>query len=169
LLLFLVLGGIGVGLLSIPGFETQQTPPPAAAPVATDEAQPRSGPSLIRPAAAADMPRVIAGMLIPETDKPALRQDVELGKLKLGWLTISDSHAEDGDWVEISAAGISQSVRLWHNPTTVAVAYSPGIHVKVTGTVDGDGQGITVAVHLGASSIALAPMTVGTSVQVPAP
>jgi hypothetical protein len=38
----------------------------------------------------------------------------------------------------------------------------------VTGKIDGGG-GITVAVHVGASTFRLAPMQVGTSVQVPTP
>ena len=69
----------------------------------------------------------------------------------------------------VSAAGLSQDVRLFHKPTTLAVAYTPGTPVIVTGKIDGGGGGVTVAVHVNRSTFPLAPMRIGTSVQVSAP
>jgi hypothetical protein len=60
-------------------------------------------------------------------------------------------------------------VRLFHKPTTVAIPYASGVPAIVTGTVDGDGKGITVAVHMGVGIFRLGQMHVGTSVQVPTP
>jgi hypothetical protein len=167
-----VMGAIAVGLL--PGFEASQAPAPVplaieqTAPALEQPAPQHMGPSLIQPVAATDLQKAIDGMLISNSEKARLRDETAAGKTRVGWVTVSDSVAEDGDWVIVSSAGFSQDVRLFHKPTTIAVPYTPGVPAVVTGKVDGGG-GITVAVHVGGSTFRLAPMQVGASVQVPTP
>src|SRR5436190_23073699 len=164
----LLLGGIATGLIGLPGFGPSQPLPPA--PVAIEQqVAPQSGPSLIQPVAAADLQKAIGALLLPDSAKAKVQGDIASGRTRIGWITVSDSDVEDGDWVTLSSAGFEQAVRLYHKPTTIAVPYTPGVPVTVTGRVDGDGKGITVAVFIGASNFPLAPMQVGTSVQVPTP
>jgi hypothetical protein len=163
----LLLGGVATGLIGLPGFGPSHAPAPA--PVAIEQVVPQRGPSLIQPVAAAELQKAIDGLLMADTDKAKVRGEINSGKTRIGWITVSDSVFEDGDWVTLSSAGFEQAVRLYHKPTTIAVPYTPGVPVTVTGRVDGDGKGITVAVFVGASSFPLAPMQVGTSVQVPSP
>jgi hypothetical protein len=165
----LVLGGVAVGLLPMPGFGPSQSTAPVPVAIEQPLTQPDAGPGLIRPVLAGELQQAIDGMLISEGEKAHLRTDLASGKTRIGWLSVSDSEAEDGDWVTVSAVGLSQDVRLFHKPTTLAVAYTPGTPVVVTGKIDGDGKGITVAVHVNGSTYPLAPMRIGTSVQVPAP
>jgi hypothetical protein len=165
----LALGGIATGLLSFPGSQPESAPPAAPIAIHEQQAQPQFRPSLIQPVAAADVDRAVGAVLVADADKARLRGEIASGRTRIGWLTVLDSDAEDGDWVTVSSPGFSQQVRLFHAPTTIAVPYAPGMPVTVTGMVDGDGKGITVAVRVGASSFVLAPMQVGTSVQVPTP
>jgi hypothetical protein len=165
----LALGGIATGILSFPGYEPERVPP--TTPVAIEEQQPKPQlmPSLIRPAAAAEVEQAIGAILGTDADKARLRGEIASGRTRIGWLTVLDSDVEDGDWVTVSSAGVSQQVRLYHAPTTIAVPYAPGVPVTVTGMVDGDGKSITVAVRAGTNTFVLAPMQPGTSVQVPTP
>src|SRR5262249_32992114 len=144
---------------------------PPATPVAVEEQQPKPQlmPSLIRPVAATEVEQAIAAILGTDDDKARLRAEIASGRIRIGSPTVLDSDFGDSDVVTVSSAGISQQVRLFHVPTTVAVPYAPGTPVTVTGEVDGDGRGITVAVRAGASTFGLAPMQPGTSVQVPTP
>jgi hypothetical protein len=167
-LVLFAFSGIAVGLLPMPGFWQSQGPAPTP-PGIEQNAQRAVGPSLIRPVLATELQQAIDGMLISDGDKTRLREEMASGKTRAGWLTVSDSDAEDGDQVTILSGGVSQTVRLFHKPTTVAIPYASGVPAIVTGNVDGDGKGITVAVHMGATTFALAPMQVGTSVRVPTP
>jgi hypothetical protein len=104
-----------------------------------------------------------------DAEKAKVQAAVNSGKMKIGLVTVSDSDAEDGDWVSVMSGGFRQDVRLFKQPLTVAVPYLPGQPVRVTGLVDGDGGGITVAVHVGANVVALKPLRVGESVEVSVP
>jgi len=165
----LALAGIATGILSFSAPQPSRVPPAPPVAVEQQEAKPQPMPSLIRPVPAADVERAVGAILGTDADKARLRAEIASGQTRIGWLTVLDSDVEDGDWVTVSSAGISQKVQLFHAPTTVAVPYAPGVPVTVTGTVDGDGKGITVAVRVGANSFVLAPMRPGTSVQVPTP
>jgi hypothetical protein len=164
----LVVGAIAVGLLPLP--ELAPAPQPLPAPIATEQTveHPNRGPSLIRPVLASEVQKAIDATQLSDSEKARLRVEVDLGKTRVGWVTVSDSIDEDGDWVTVSSGGFSQDIRLFHRPTTIAVPYTSGVPATVTGKIDGVG-GITVAVHVGGSIFPLAPMQVGTSVQVPTP
>jgi hypothetical protein len=163
----LLVGAIAVGLLPVPGLGPPPQPLPVPLAIEQPVTQPISGPSLIRPVPAAELQRAIDATQLSDSEKARLRIEV-VGKTRLGWVTVSDSVEEDGDWVIVSSGGFQQDIRLFHRPTTIAVPYTPGVPATVTGKIDGGG-GITVAVHVGASIFPLAPMQVGTSVQVPTP
>ena len=165
----LLAGAIAVGLLPLGDFGTTQPPPPMPLPLAMQETAPQpAGPSLMQPVAAAELVQAIDGMQMSGSEKARLHAEVVAGKTRVGWVTVSDFWAEDGDQVTVSSGGFSQDIPLFHRPTTIAVPYTPGVPAVVTGKIDGGG-GITVAVHVGASIFRLAPMAVGTSVQVPTP
>ena len=165
----LALAGIATGLLSFPGSQPERMPPAPPAAIEEQQPKPQLMPSLIRPVAAGDVEQAIGAIPGTDADKARLRGEIASGRTRIGWLTVLDSDAEDGDWVTVSSAGVSQQVQLFHAPTTIAVPYAPGAPVTVTGMVDGDGKGITVAVRVGINSFVLAPMRPGTSVQVPTP
>jgi hypothetical protein len=164
----LVAGAIAVGLLPLPDLGTSPQALPVPLAIEQPVAQPNRGPSLIRPVLATELQKAIDAMHLPDSEKARLRVEVDLGKTRVGWVTVSDSVEEDGDWVTVSSGGFAQDIRLFHRPTTIAVPYTPGVPATVTGKIDGGG-GITVAVHVGGSIFPLAPMQVGTSVQVPTP
>ncbi len=116
-----------------------------------------------------ELEAAIGRMGIPEPQKSRLRHEVTEGTSRLVWIGFSDTVAEDGDRVLIESLGYSQEVRLFHRPTFIAVPVRPGTPILVRGSVDGDNQGITVAIHMQNAVLPLAPLQVGTTIQVPTP
>lgn len=128
-----------------------------------------SGSSLIRPIASTETEQAIGKLMMSGPEKERVRAEVADGKLRLGWITVSDNFDEDGDWVRVSAAGFRQDVPLKHAPYTFAIPYLPGTPVTVTGLVDGGGGDITVSVYVGTAVLSLKPLKTGETLQVPAP
>ncbi|PWB65449.1 MAG: hypothetical protein C3F17_04070 [Bradyrhizobiaceae bacterium] len=106
-------------------------------------------------------------MSAPEKDR--VREELASGRLRLGWVTLSDIQQEDDDWVRLEAAGFRQDLRLLHKAYTIAVPYVPGLPITVTGLVDGGGGDITVAVYVGAAQISLRPLKKGEMLRIPTP
>jgi hypothetical protein len=127
------------------------------------------GPSMIRPVAVAEIDKAIGLLMMSDAEKATVRTELAKGKLRIGWITVSDTMDEDGDWVRIAAAGLQQDVRLFNRPYTVAVPYLPGMPVSIIGLIDGGGGGITVAVYVGSAKLPLKPMQKGEMVQIPVP
>ena len=100
----------------------------------------------------------------PEADRAVAL--IDEGRLAVGWITVWDNFDEDGDVVAITAGGFTQTVPLFHQPTTIAVPYLPGQPITVEGVRDGGG-GITAAIGLASGPLPLPPLAVGQSVQVP--
>ena len=119
----LALGGVAVGLLPMPGFGPSHSTAPAPVAIEQPLTQPDTGPGLILAGPRRRVEQAIDAMLISDGEKAHLRTESASGKARIGWLSVSDSEAEDGDWVTVSAVGLSQDVRLYHKPTTLAVAY----------------------------------------------
>jgi hypothetical protein len=159
----LVLGAVATGWVKIPGFGSGTPSSPAIETVA-----PGGTHKLFQPVAAAEIDRAIATLAMSEQDRGRVRQAVSSGKARLGWVTVSDAQAEDGDWVAVSGAGFRQDIRIAKNPLLVAVPYAPGTPVTITGLVDGMGGGITLSVHLGGGIVNLKPLQRGESLEVPA-
>ena len=165
----LLVGALAAGVISLtkpsesPAPAVSQTQKTTAASSATDAAL------MFQPVAAGEMDRAIATLIMPEAQKAQVRQALDKHSLKIAWVNLSDSDAEDGDWVSVAAGGFNQSVRLFKNPLRVAIPYVPGVPIAVTGLIDGDGNGITVGVHSGASTFKLKPLVRGETIQVPTP
>jgi hypothetical protein len=157
------LGAVATGWIQIPGFGSSTPNAPAIQTVA-----PASTNSLIKPVAASEIDRAIATLAMSEQERGRVRSAVNSGKTRLGWVTVSDAQAEDGDWVAVSGAGFRQDIRIGKKPLLVAVPYAPGTPVTVTGLVDGQGGGITLSVHLGGGIVNLKPLQRGESLEVPA-
>jgi len=69
--------------------------------------------------------------------------------VRLAWITLWDTDAEDGDTVKIESQGYSRTVILKKTPVTFAVPVSTSGIINVTGISDGDGGGITVGIASG--------------------
>jgi hypothetical protein len=81
--------------------------------------------------------------------------------LRLAWVTLWDTDAEDGDVVRLDSEGYSRTVTLAKKPVTFAVPVPRDSIIKVTGIRDGEGGGITVGLASGASQAVFPIMSVG--------
>lgn len=160
---------LAVGVIS---FESRQdTPmPPVAAPAQQSNAA-ASGDAarMFQPVKASEIDQAVATLIMSEPQKEQVRQAVRKNELRIAWVELSDSYDEDGDWVKVTAGGFSQNLRLFKKPLRFAIPYVPGAPVTVTGLIDGEGGGITVAVHSGASTFGLKPLVKGETIMVPTP
>lgn len=129
-----------------------------------------AGPGLpLTPVAPEEIDRAIEEM--PETVSEEQRQDirerVDAGTVRLAWLTLWDTHAEDGDILRFeSSASFPIDVTALNAKTTIAIPYPPEGAVQVTGMVDGGG-GITIALESGATQIAWPTMAPGDTLRLP--
>ena len=87
-------------------------------------------------------------------------------QLRLAWITLWDTDAQDGDTVRVDSNGFSTTVRLLNTPITFAVPVPEEGVVNVTGIYDGGG-GITIGAMSGARRVALPIMSVGQVLGVP--
>lgn len=109
----------------------------------------------------------VATMNLSQEQRAALKQDVESGRMLLAWLTMWDTHAEDGDVLRFeSDSSYPVEVRALNSKTTIAIPYPASGTVKVVGVVDGGG-GITIALESGATRIAWPTMRPGDSLDLP--
>jgi hypothetical protein len=158
----LLLGAIGGGL-AISGLPWGGGTNPPPGPTTNVSASP------ILPVPPAEIGRAVMLLAMADAEKAKVQEAVKNNKMRIGYLTVMDSDAEDGDWISVSSAGLRQDIRLFKAPLVVAVPYFPGEMVRITGLVDGDGGGITLAAQVGLNIIALRPLRVGESIEVPTP
>jgi hypothetical protein len=85
----------------------------------------------------------------------------EPARLRLAWITLWDTDAEDGDAVRIDSAGFSRTLTLSKQPVTIAIPVPPDSIVEVTGVRDGEGGGITVGLASGGARAVFPIMSVG--------
>jgi hypothetical protein len=96
-----------------------------------------------------------------------LRAEIKQGRTKLAWLTLWDTHAEDGDILRFeSSSSIPVEVTALNSKTTIAIPYPASGEVLVTGVYDGGG-GITIALESGATQIAWPTMQPGDTLKLP--
>lgn len=118
---------------------------------------------------AEDVDTAIAGMpdTVGEEEREQLRSDIDMGRVKLAWLTLWDTHAEDGDILRFeSTASFPIEVMALNAKTTIAIPYPADGNVVVTGVRDGGG-GITIALESGAARIAWPTMAPGDVLDLP--
>jgi hypothetical protein len=114
-----------------------------------------------------EMDRAIESMPLAEEQREQVREQVQAGQVQLAWLTLWDTHAEDGDVLRFeSDAALPVEVTALNTPTTLAIPYPASGTVKVIGVVDGGG-GITIALKSGAAQISWPTMRPGDSLDLP--
>ena len=112
--------------------------------------------------AIADMPESVS-----QEQREELRQKVDSGQVKLAWLSLWDTHAEDGDILRFESSGsFPIEVMALNARTTIAIPFPADGLVKVTGVTDGGG-GITIALESGATQIAWPTMAPGDTLDLP--
>lgn len=85
----------------------------------------------------------------------------EPARVRLAWVTLWDTDAQDGDVVRIESQGYARTVTLAKAPVTFAIpVYASGV-IRVVGVHDGDGGGITVGLASGASKAVFPVMSEG--------
>jgi hypothetical protein len=87
-------------------------------------------------------------------------------KAVLVWLTLWDTHAQDGDIVLVQSGGYQQEVTLLNKPVRVAVPVPPSGVINIVGVHDGGG-GITIGAMSGDAPVALPIMSEGQTMGVP--
>lgn len=85
----------------------------------------------------------------------------KISSLRLAWITLWDTDAEDGDAVRIDSHGYSRTVVLTKQPITFAIPVPITGNVNITGIRDGEGGGITVGLASGTSKVVFPIMSVG--------
>lgn len=123
----------------------------------------------LRLVTAAEVDGAIASL--PDSVSPEqrteLREAVDHGQVRLAWLTLWDTQAEDGDVLRFeSAASFPVDVTALNAKTTIAVPFPADGMVKVTGVRDGGG-GITIALESGAAHIDWPTMQPGDTLNLP--
>lgn len=104
---------------------------------------------------------------VSEEQREEIRQEINQGGLQLAWVTLWDTHAEDGDILRFeSSTSIPIEVMALNAKTTFAIPYPSDGQVLVTGVKDGGG-GITIALESGATSIAWPTMAPGDTLLLP--
>lgn len=123
----------------------------------------------LRLVGAADLDQALASMpdTVPQEAREEMRTQVNEGRLQLAWVTLWDTHAEDGDVLRFeSSVSIPVEVMALNQKTTLAIPYPADGKVLVTGVKDGGG-GITIALESGATSIAWPTMAPGDQLVLP--
>lgn len=106
-----------------------------------------------------------AALGLADQEAERVMQAAEGGQYLLGWVTVWDNLAEDGDVVDVSSNGMTHRVPIRHKPTTIVVPYSAGTaELTLRGVHDGGG-GITVSAKTEAGPLPLPPLAVGETKQ----
>jgi hypothetical protein len=110
---------------------------------------------------------VLVQLQMPEAEKRRVAEKLVDGSVRLAAVTVWDTMQEDGDVVELNAASFSQRVTIMHKPVTFFLPLSPGGSVRIKAVRDGGG-GVTLGVSSITGKLALPPLAVGQSVEIPA-
>lgn len=119
------------------------------------------------PSSAASRSAVGQSVMQPTSSSPDVRGKSHASMvrkpsgLRLAWVTLWDTDAEDGDVVRIDSQGYSRTITLTKQPVTFAIPVPASGVVNVTGIRDGEGGGITVGLASGESKAIFPIMSVG--------
>lgn len=104
---------------------------------------------------------------VPQQTREEMRSQINQGNLQLAWVTLWDTHVEDGDILRFeSSTSIPIEVMALNAHTTFAIPYPADGQVLVTGVKDGGG-GITIALESGATLIKWPTMAEGDTLLLP--
>ena len=111
---------------------------------------------------------VIQGLSLPDDQKAALTANVapdnptdwDKGGQQMLELVLWDDVAEDGDVVQVSSLGYTQTINIMHAPQTVYFPAQYNVPVTITGIHDGGG-GITLGFTGSGQPVSLPVMTEG--------
>jgi hypothetical protein len=141
------------------------SPSETPASIAPSVALPSTPTALADPRATPEQGATQAGVPATQTATSALPV-AEAGPRKestvrLAWISLWDTDAEDGDAVRIDSQGYSRTVLLSKQPVTFAIPVPANGIVNITGVRDGEGGGVTVGLASGASKAVFPIMSVG--------
>jgi hypothetical protein len=111
---------------------------------------------------------VLAQLNMPEAEKARLAQKLVDGSVRLAAVTLWDTVDEDGDTVDVAAAGFTQRLVIMHKPVTFFLPVQPGGSVVIKAVRDGGGGGVTLGVSTVLGPYRLPPLAVGQAVEIPA-
>src|SRR5437588_176153 len=89
---------------------------------------------------------VLAQLNMPEVEKARLAEKLADGSVRLAAVTVWDTVDEDGDTVDVMAAGFRQRLVIMHKPVTFFLPVQPGGSVVIKAVRDGGGGGVTLGV-----------------------
>jgi hypothetical protein len=119
------------------------------------------------PVAQAEESAAVDTLGLPPVARAQIASDVQAGRVRLVWLSLYDSDAEDGDAVLIRSGTFTHSMVLTHAPVAVPIPVVDGAAVTITGTVDGGGGGVTVGMVTPQGPLPLPPLSVGQTITLP--
>jgi hypothetical protein len=111
---------------------------------------------------------VLAQLSMPEAEKARLVEKLADRTVRLAAVTVWDTVDEDGDTVDVTAAGFSQRLVIMHKPTTFFLPVLPGGSVVIKAVRDGGGGGVTLGVSTVLGPYRLPALAVGQAVEIPA-
>jgi hypothetical protein len=112
-------------------------------------------------------PGLIATLKLSRDEKLRVERELKEGRIRLASVTLWDNVEEDGDIVDLTAAGFSQRLMLRKTPVTFHLPVIPGAPVRIVGVKDGGG-GITLGVRTLLGTVPLPPLVPGQVIEVPA-
>lgn len=170
-------GGLGVVILLVIGVATGYLaitgPLHPGDNVASSETQRRNDSFLAMPpiqlqaVQPAERPQAVAAMKLPQNSQSSLQEDVSSDRTKLVWISLFDADAEDGDAVRVETDGFRQEVVLRKTPVRLAVPLRSASTIRLTGTIDGEGGGVTPGIVTPAGPMPLPILSVGQTIVIP--
>ena len=105
--------------------------------------------------------KVVPAAAKPDTFPKPANDISQPSSIRLVWISVWDTDAEDGDVIKITSQGYSRKVTLTKKPIPFAIPVPTSGVINITGIRDGEGGGITVGLESGTSQAIFPIMSVG--------